>query len=182
MSEELIVRHGSPTLPGLKTGSLFSCACPDGAELCRTLRSWNRRLAPKGVRALGLRLLKGRALIYVYRPARLARDLERAEVRALLADRGYPTDATACVRTLCQRLRRTEEFPHEIGLFLSYPPEDVRGFIENRAGGFKCVGCWKVYGDAAAARALFGKYSHCTRVYCDRYARGVPLERLTVAG
>ena len=87
MSEELIVRHGSPTLPGLKTGSLFSCACPDGAELCRTLRSWNRRLAPKGVRALGLRLLKGRALIYVYRPARLARDLERAEVRALLADR-----------------------------------------------------------------------------------------------
>ena len=103
-------------------------------------------------------------------------------MRALLADRGYPTDATACVRTLCQRLRRTEEFPHEIGLFLSYPPEDVRGFIENRAGGFKCVGCWKVYGDAAAARALFGKYSHCTRVYCDRYARGVPLERLTVAG
>ena len=31
MSEELIVRHGSPTLAGLKTGSLFSWACPDGA-------------------------------------------------------------------------------------------------------------------------------------------------------
>ena len=174
MSEELIVRHGSPTLAGLKAGSLL-----DGLFCGTDLMAWQ---AVKMVRALGLRLLKGRALIYVYRPARLARDLERAEVRALLADRGYPTDATACVRTLCQRLRRTEEFPHEIGLFLSYPPEDVRGFIENRAGGFKCVGCWKVYGDAAAAQALFGKYSHCTRVYCDRYARGVPLERLTVAG
>ena len=25
------------------------------------------------------------------------------------------------------------EFPHEVGLFLGYPPEDVRGFIENHA-------------------------------------------------
>ena len=25
------------------------------------------------------------------------------------------------------------EFPHEVGLFLSYPPEDVKGFIDHRA-------------------------------------------------
>ena len=39
------------------------------------------------------------------------------------------------------------EFPHEVGLFLSYPPEDVKGFIDHRASGFKCAGLWKVYGN-----------------------------------
>ena len=32
-----------------------------------------------------------------------------------------------------QRLADGGKFPHEIGLFLGYPPEDVSGFIENRA-------------------------------------------------
>ena len=39
-----------------------------------------------------------------------------------------------------------------MGLLLSYPPEDVKGFIDHRAGGFKCAGLWKVYGDEAAAK------------------------------
>lgn len=26
MSEEMIIRHGSPTLAGLKTGNLFNCS------------------------------------------------------------------------------------------------------------------------------------------------------------
>lgn len=44
-----------------------------------------------------------------------------------------------------RRLQRFEAFPHEIGLFLSYPPEDVRGFIEHKGHESKCEGCWKVY-------------------------------------
>ena len=32
------------------------------------------------------------------------------------------------------------EFPREVGLFLSYPPEDVKGFIDHRANDFKCAG------------------------------------------
>ena len=27
-----------------------------------------------------------------------------------------------------------------MGLFLSYPPEDVKGFIDHRANDFKCAG------------------------------------------
>lgn len=50
------------------------------------------------------------------------------------------------------------EFPHEVGLFLSYPPEDVKGFIAHRANDFKCAGLWKVYGNEEKARSLFAKY------------------------
>lgn len=53
------------------------------------------------------------------------------------------------------KLQSDPDFPHEIGLFLGYPAEDVKGFIENKAACSKCSGCWKVYGDEQAARILF---------------------------
>lgn len=70
MSEDLVIRHCAPTLAGIKTGNLFSCACPCKAALTKELCRLNRKLVPKGIRALPLRVQKGRALIYVYRPMR----------------------------------------------------------------------------------------------------------------
>jgi hypothetical protein len=182
MPEELLVRHGSPTLAGLKTGNLFACAFADRRELGGELRRINRRLSAKGVRLLPLRCREGRALLYLYRPDRLSRDLARDTARQLLAERGYPVEAPSrCLTWLMRRLAQRDEFPHEIGLFLGYPPEDVRGFIECGAQDCKCAGCWKVYGDAEAARRTFARFRKCTEVYCSRYAAGTPLERLTVA-
>ena len=72
MSEDLVIRHCAPTLAGIKTGNLFSCACPCKAALTKELCRLNRKLVPKGIRALPLRVQKGRALIYVYRPNALS--------------------------------------------------------------------------------------------------------------
>ena len=176
-----MVRHGSPTLAGMKTGSLFTCSFAGEQAMQDCVRCWNHTLAAKGLRVLPLRWQGQRALIYLYRPARLAKDLQCPEVRALLAPRGYCCDdPTRCVGRLMQRLREAEEFPHEIGPFLSYSPEDVRGFIQSPVCGFMCVGCWKVYGDAAAARRTFGQYRRCTERFCARFAQGTTLDRLAV--
>ena len=37
MSEDLLIRHCSPTLAGIKSGNLFSCACPSRKDLTRDL-------------------------------------------------------------------------------------------------------------------------------------------------
>lgn len=79
-----------------------------------------------------------------------------------------------------ERLKESATFPHEIGLFLGYPPEDVSGFIENKPGSCKCVGHWKVYGNMAEAQRMFDQYKKCTDVYCRCWAAGESLERLTV--
>ena len=84
--------------------------------------------------------------------------------------------------TLIRRMRTSGEFPHEVGLFLSYPPEDVKGFIDNHAANFKCAGVWKVYGDEQRARQTFEKYKKCTQIYCDLWRSGSGLEQLAVAG
>ena len=159
MSEELVIRQAAPTLAGIKTGSFFPCPCEDKAALLAEIRAFNRRYQARGLCLLPLRFTKGKALLYLYRPAALQRDLDSDAAAKLLAGAGYPCGSCGgCVAALVRRMRSSAEFPHEVGLFLSYPPEDVKGFVENRAANAKCTGVWKVYGDERQARQTFAKY------------------------
>lgn len=181
MSDEQVIRYCAPTLASLKTGSMFSCPCTDRRQLNTFVRSMNHRLMDKGLRVLPLRCKDGLCLIYVYRPARLQQDLNCDSAAALLNDCGYCCkNANACLRQLILRLAQTDDFPHEIGLFLSYPPEDVYGFIHHK-GEEKCSGCWKVYGDVDAAQRTFARYRKCSRVYMRLWNQGRSIEQLTVA-
>ena len=179
MSEELIVRHCAPTLANLKTGSLFVCPITDRPSFFSSLRSLNELLVPKGLRALPLQIREYSALVYLYRPSRLKKDLEDPAAIKILQDHGYSCYGK-CLPKLIERVRASEEFPHEIGLFLGYPPEDVQGFLDHRP--CKCSGCWKVYGDENKAKKTFDLYKKCERVYCQQLARGIDIKRLTVAG
>lgn len=182
MSEEIFIRYCSPTLAGIKTANLFSCRFEDEKEMRESVRRLNVILVKKGIRVVPLRFHEGCALIYAYRPSKLLQDLQQADACSLLKERGYVSEAPErCIVQLIRRLADGGEFPHEIGLFLGYPPEDVCGFIENKAGGYKCVGEWKVYGDVDQAREIFAKYRKCTEIYCTQFAQGKSIERLTVA-
>lgn len=183
MSDEYLVRHCAPTLAGIKTASLFTCPYESREALLGTIRELNRRLKVKGLRILPLRFSEKKALIYLYRPRQLSTDLADSTAASLLERCGYSTgNCEKCVVRLVQKLRRQEAFPHEIGLFLGYPPEDVRGFMDHGPDCCKCSGCWKVYGDEEAARKKFAQYKKCTRVYQEQWAKGKDIERLTVAG
>ena len=182
MSEELLIRHCSPTLAGMKTGSMFTSAIDSETQLLRDVQAFNRRLREKGVRIVPLRVRDDRALLYLYRPSRLREDLRHETARRILENCGYrPEHPGGCISCLRQRMQADADFPHEVGLFLGYPPEDVCGFIEQNAAHYKCVGCWKVYGDEDKAKRTFAKYRKCTDVYCRQFAAGKTVERLTVA-
>ena len=180
MSDEMIVRQCAPTLAGIKTGSLFPCPYESRTQLMDEIRAMNHMLVPKGLCMLPVRCEGGSALLYVYRPGRLQQDLQNDLAQRLLQKAGYSRGGSAlCVSQLVQRLRRQEDFPHEIGLFLGYPPGDVCGFMEGRA--CKCIGCWKVYTDEAGAKHKFDQYRKCTRIYRAAWAKGTDIERLAVA-
>lgn len=182
MSEELLVIHCSPTLAGLKTGSLFTAECRKQTEFIEKLCAFNRLLVPKGLRILPMKKIKNRVLVYVYRPSKLEEDFANEHVYSLLKSMGYPCKKPQqCVACLAKKLRENESFPHEIGLFLGYPPEDVRGFIENKAGHCKCMGCWKVYGDVEQAQEKFRQFRKCADIYHTQWQKGFSIERLTVA-
>lgn len=182
MSEETLVKHCSPTITGLKTGNMFTCKFDSIEEEHSYLKNLNLRLTSKGLRILPLRKHNGATLIYVYRPSRLEKDLKDSTANKVLRERGYECESVnRCIAHLVKRLKSNSAFPHEIGLFLGYPPEDVCGFIENKAEGCKCVGCWKVYGDVKKAQATFEKYKKCTELCCSLTAKGCTIDRLAAS-
>lgn len=183
MSGDIIVKHCSPTLAGMKTGNMFSCSFASADEMRDSVRHWNRLLGRKGLRVLPLKFQDKRALVYVYRISHLSRDLKNDAACRLLRERGYETEIPErCIVRLIRKMEECGEFPHEIGLFLGYPPEDVYGFIKNGAQGCKLTGCWKVYGNEENARMTFAKYKKCTDSYTAQFAKGRSVDRLTVAG
>ncbi len=183
MSEEAVIRHCSPTLAGMKTGNIFNYHYSDRTEMLDSIREWNKKLRDKGIRVIPLRYSHGDTMIYLYRPSMLKHDIENHEAYSILRERGYCTgNCDGCIEHLIQRLSESGEFPHEIGLFLGYPPEDVDGFIKNKACDYKCVGYWKVYGDRERAQKLFSRFRKCTEVYIDQWLKGKSIERLIVTG
>ena len=182
MLDQSLVAHCAPTLAGLKTGSLFTVLHLSGEALARQIELWDRRLGAKGVHLAVLRQGKRGTLLYVVRPERLEADLSAPCVVSFLRQHGYE-DLTAwgAVERLRQRLAMDGTFPHEIGLFLSYPLEDVEGFVENRGRNCKCTGCWKVYGDEQQAQRQFSRYRKCQEVYLRLWQGGRSVEQLTVA-
>ena len=110
MSEDILIRQGAPTLAGIKTGSLFPCPCEDRKALLDDIRQLNRRLSPKGLCLLPIRFLAGQALLYLYRPAELRRDLRDAQASELLRRAGYGEESCArCVARLARRFRESKK-------------------------------------------------------------------------
>lgn len=182
MSEEAFVLHTAPTLAGIKTANLFSIDNDDRESIMNGIRRLNHILITKGIRVIPLNESEKRVLIYVYRPSWLCRDFENEDLQALLENLKYPTaNPDQCIVKLVQRMKESETFPHEIGLFLGYPPEDVKGFVQNQARNYKCTGMWKVYGNELEAKKKFDRYKKCTDDYCMRIHKGVSLDKLVVA-
>ena len=182
MSEDLFVRCCAPTLAGIKAGSMFSYRYESKKEMLEDVRKLNRLLVSRGLVVLPLRYHAGTALLYVYRPDSLKKELCNLEAQTILRDAGYSElCCEKCVKRLMKRMQYSKEFPHEVGLFLSYPPEDVLGFIRNHAQNYKLIGYWKVYGDADNARRTFSRYKQCTDSYCRQLEAGCCLADLAVA-
>ena len=180
MLDRAIIDHASPRLARLKLGNLFNHAM--GEDFPAEFAALRGQLMDRGVTMTILKVCKGKALIYLYRAEELEKTLADEGVRRLLRACGYSRfDVDGALDTLKAHLNDLDAFPHEIGVFLGYPLEDVVGFIEN--GGRNCLscGCWKVYSNECAALAAFARFEKCKAVYQRLFASGCPLTRLTVA-
>ena len=109
MSDERVVRQCSPTLAGIKTGNLFPC---NDVLLQADIRSINRKLVSRGLRMIPIPAPRN-MLVYLYRPQRLARDLQDPVARQILEERGYQRGREAwMVMQLVRRFAQQGAFPH----------------------------------------------------------------------
>nr|WP_315104307.1 DUF3793 family protein [uncultured Catonella sp.] len=146
----------APVISGIKLSNLLTIPAKKLRELFRILRGTG----------LTFRVIypgKERLVILVYREDELKEYLEKEEIKTFIRRCGYPiSDIKQMLPMFIKRYIRymelRQEFPHELGVLLGYPIEDVEGFIRNNGKNYLHSGYWKVYKDAAAKIKLFKNY------------------------
>jgi hypothetical protein len=167
--ESLLACFAAPTILGLKPGNLINLRRVGDGAVAATWRSRKEELLRKfEVEAFAFpSRMTGEdsgVLLMLYKKDLLARAIFAREAWAMLEPLGYGRGVSSvefCLEHLKERFK--SKFPHEIGLFLGYPPEDVEGFIRNEGRSALACGYWKVYGDVRRARKTFRLFERAER-------------------
>lgn len=169
--EQMLAFHCAPTLLSVKCANLFAVK---QTEL--SISDIEEYFSGRHASVRFLCRCSERALLYVYQKELLEMWLADERVLDFLEEYGYDRDLTTEQRLdiLEQRISCTE-FPHEIGIFLGYPVDDVIGFIENGGANYLFCGFWKVYSEPQKAKTEFEKYVYCRNYLCNRVNSGVDL-------
>jgi hypothetical protein len=181
MFRDSLIEYCSPTLASLKLGSLFRYKYEDLNEFLYTLEYEQQWLKLKGISIEIVSIKDDSILIYLFRDSLLSETLQNREVQEFLSAYGYKKfNVEGSIETLKDNFKKSM-CPHEVGIFLGYPLNDVVGFIENCGKNCKCCGYWKVYDNETEALKTFKKFSKCKDVYKRLFSEGFSIKRLTVA-
>ena len=181
--EKVLIEQCAPTLAGIKPASLFRIC---GGSLCSIQESicqWDKQLRPLGIHSVVLKVcLKNLSyLVMIYREQWLRNIVAEEATWRFLSGLGYEQQELCYLfQRLSQRFCLESNCPHEVGIFLGYPLEDVKGFIDNKGKNCQSCGFWKVYCNAGEKEALFDKYRKCTRIYRQVFEAGRKLPQMTV--
>jgi hypothetical protein len=152
--KRVIINHLSPVLMGFKPAALFTVQTKARAPLTGLL--------PAYLSLMVLREGENGPLVFVFDREKLEKTIAVESAGAVLSGLGYPAGAPvlAALTHLKKQFERGR-FPHEVGLFLGYPAEDVLGFVKHNGQNYKLCGYWKVYGDVEPAKLCFRQYDAC---------------------
>lgn len=178
--ESVVGYHCSPVLMGLKPSNLVSFS-KEKAPMIPTLAAvYTEKLKKEGIRMEIICGCRKHYLVLVYRPEMLEEYLSCKKARRILKKDGYPENGSLqeLLQFMKQRFETGNDFPHEIGLFLGYPLEDVEGFQKHKGNGCKMCGYWKVYGDVEAARRTFAQFDRCREFIHGRIQAGYTISQV----
>lgn len=97
--------------------------------------------------------------VLFYAENKLRNIIEDSDVRDFLKELGYKNNFTLLKYLDKLRNRFDEGCPHEMGIFLGIPLEDVKGFINNDGKKYLYCGYWKVYSHIKKALITFENYN-----------------------
>lgn len=168
--------HTAPTLLGIKCASLVGLPFEE-LDIEQNSEYFNSRAGQKGLKCKVLCSCKNRKQVLIYNESLMKQRFSDPKIRGLLTCYGYQSSFSVeqYLDRLSERIHESKVFPHEIGIFLGYPLEDVMGFIENRGENFKFCGAWKVYGSVEDAKRTFENYNKCRNFLCNKLNEGADI-------
>ena len=182
--ERDLLNFASPALLGRKQANLFSFSMNCLTDYRKEIERYKKELAPLGISVEYLYCRYDRVYLLVYRKDMMLQYLRQPAVREFLIGEGYPEtigEEESLYQSLCilrKHILQDQDFPHEVGFFFGYPPEDVFAFIREKGRNYKLVGDWKVYGDGKAALRTFRSYARCRKRLMEQASAGSPIPSL----
>lgn len=153
--ESLFLYHSSPVLRKAKPAVLITVKA-ECVDLWKTREK--AMCKASGLHMTELRSKNGSSLFLIYDLYEIELAIRNERSLGILESFGYKADG--CVNEFLEFLSarlNTNEFPHEIGLFLGYPPGDVKAYIENEGKNYACCRYWKVYEDVETAQQMWAR-------------------------
>lgn len=174
----LVASQCAPVLKGIKVSNLITVSPGTWPQV-------QAYLGRSSVICVSLYADKNKEILFLYRSEMLEQLLKQDKVRRFLQQYGY---ATSHISDILSRLRQRyqryadmgEEFPHELGVLLEYPVEDVEGFIHNRGRNCLMTRYWKVYHNQMRAERIFRLYDKARENALEEIIKGYPLEQVAV--
>lgn len=168
----------APVLKGIKASNLVTMAKG-------SLKTVKDGLAGTEVTAILLAAGERTDVLFLYRYPLLKALLDDEKIRNFLKTCGYTQFDMASVlmglkRKYTAYLAGGGEFPHELGVLLEYPVEDVEDFIRFNGSQFLFAGYWKVYHNPAKAKAQFNRYDRAREAAMQQIINGCPLSEVAV--
>ncbi len=118
--DQMMIKFSAPTLCNIKSGNMFFARNNTFSQT--SFDTWKASLNKYGIAIFCLHL----------------------------SEKGYEvSNAFDFVNDLFNRMENEQGFPHEIGVILGYPVEDVIEFEKHQGKNCKYCGCWKRYSKAA---------------------------------
>ena len=172
--ETQIALQCAPLISGLKVSNLLIISAEDEALVRVILRR-------SGISFFRLLRTGENVTFHLFRKNPLEAYLKQQEVEAMLAEAGYAELSLGNILSTFQKryahyMSAGGRFPHEMGLLLGYPAEDVKGFVENEGKNFLYSGYWKVYADVEEKRRLFQKFENAKETVIQLLSYGVGIQ------
>lgn len=148
----------APVITGIKISNLFITVSDDEDKVYSIFRK--TEIIP-----YCLLKQKTRTTYLLFRMRQMIIQLNNKNVKAILKKIGYKDFSLGGILRTFQKRYETymndrKNFPHEMGILLGYPIEDVIGFIEQEGKNYLYAGYWKVYSDVNTKKKLFAQYEN----------------------
>ncbi len=154
--EMLLALHSAPILYGIKLANLIRLTRRQRIAICHCFPT-------AGIYVWVLSCNGDENQVLLYRRAEMQETLWQKRIQEIMRQFGYTEfQVISVLLRLSGRLQRHQlglgEFPHEIGILLGYPVDDVMGFLENQGKNYAYCGYWKVYKNVEQAKRQFAAY------------------------
>ena len=169
----------SPVIAGIKPSSTITLT--RGAKgLYNLWQSMGKKFLDEiGLKSINLREDEKSLVALVYNENALEDTLSQECNLTFLEDIGYcrEDNIDELLSGLISRYKEVH-CPHELGIFLGIPLEDVKAFMECTRENCLMCGYWKVYGDKEKATRIFNHYDKSKDIAMKGIMKGVTLNNI----